>query len=252
MTERFVSLLGSTSAIREERGTLIVPVIAFVGDSVIHAVNAEHPEFVPIETISQDPSRWNSKPVMWNHPRSADGKTMSASHHTLSESNLGFIGNTCVDRGRLCCDAIIDVARATRLGASKLLQRLRNNEIVSVSIGAHVQTTPAPPGSSHNGRRYDAIWSVLTPDHLAILPDSEGACSIADGCGTHRRAAEVTPPVAPVAPIHLVAPRESIVPDAYSSHLPRPTCPCDDKNYQPFGEPNDPYAEGLTKLQKRK
>jgi hypothetical protein len=41
----------------------------------------------------------------------------------------------------------------------------------------------APPGASHLGRPYNFVARNYRPDHLAILPDQRGACSIEDGCG---------------------------------------------------------------------
>jgi hypothetical protein len=38
----------------------------------------------------------------------------------------------------------------------------------------------------HNGKQYAAIARGIIPDHLAILPDKIGACSIADGAGLLR------------------------------------------------------------------
>lgn len=39
---------------------------------------------------------------------------------------------------------------------------------------------------SVNGERYKEVQRSLLPDHLAILPNERGACSVKDGCGTPR------------------------------------------------------------------
>ena len=46
-------------------------------------------------------------------------------------------------------------------------------------------TTPRATGD-WNGKAYVGIARNYRPDHLAILPDMKGACSIADGAGLCR------------------------------------------------------------------
>jgi hypothetical protein len=41
---------------------------------------------------------------------------------------------------------------------------------------------------TYKGAAYDGKWTSIDPDHLALLPESVGACSIEMGCGTHRAA----------------------------------------------------------------
>jgi hypothetical protein len=46
-----------------------------------------------------------------------------------------------------------------------------------------------PLTSTHgtfNGKQFDLVAKDILPDHLAILPDVEGACSIKDGAGLVR------------------------------------------------------------------
>jgi hypothetical protein len=46
-----------------------------------------------------------------------------------------------------------------------------------------------------NGMEYGRIARNLMPDHLAILPDKIGACSIADGAGLLRNSLYVEEPL---------------------------------------------------------
>ena len=39
---------------------------------------------------------------------------------------------------------------------------------------------------SFDGEPYKEVQRSLLPDHLAILPNERGACSVEDGCGTPR------------------------------------------------------------------
>ena len=65
--------------------------------------------------------------------------------------------------------------------APDIHQRILNNEIIEVSTGLFVDQKPRP--GTFNGKSYDAVATNHRPDHLAILPDEEGACSVRDGAG---------------------------------------------------------------------
>jgi hypothetical protein len=51
---------------------------------------------------------------------------------------------------------------------------------VNVAIDTQVGDNPV-----FNGVKYEGIARNLRPDHLAILPDDKGACSLEDGCGVN-------------------------------------------------------------------
>ena len=38
----------------------------------------------------------------------------------------------------------------------------------------------------YKGKRYHEVHRALEPDHIALLPDEVGACSVQDGCGAGR------------------------------------------------------------------
>jgi Uncharacterized protein conserved in bacteria (DUF2213) len=261
--ERFVSLLGVAGHIRtadfQGKPMVVVPVVALT-EGVIHAINAPTPEFVPLSTLATAPQGWNGRPVMLGHPVK-DGRQISANDPKVLESqSLGTVFNARIKGPKLLMDCYIDADKAKRLGADRLLERIRAGEIVNVSVGAFV-TTRDTPGGSHNGKPYAAEWVSMSPDHLALLPDSVGACSVAAGCGT--RAAEGRPVAVSESTV-----RESIAehiqgygtivtstPDPYASvtsQVPQRPCPYDSADYAPKGNPPDPYAVGIGRLQKEK
>ena len=59
----------------------------------------------------------------------------------------------------------------------------KRGEMMEVSTGLFSEIEPKP--GVFKGRHYKGVVRNLRPDHLAILPDSIGACSIADGAGAH-------------------------------------------------------------------
>jgi hypothetical protein len=193
---RHLHLLGATGQIRgasfENRDHLVVPVVALC-EGVIHAINADAPEFVPISCLSVAES-WNGRPIVKGHP-TRNGEQISANEPAVLETAIGTVFNARIDGKRLLMDAYIDPLKAERVGASRMLERIRAGEIVEVSVGAFVTTEPR--SGVHNGKRYKAIWQVVLPDHLALLETGRGACSVDAGCGT--RAAESRPPeIAPI------------------------------------------------------
>lgn len=189
-TARHLHLLGATGQFRtasyDNRDYIVVPVIALM-EGVIHAVNAATPEFVPITSLAAAPSGWDGRPVVLRHP-TKNGVQISANDPAILEAQgLGSIFKTCIKGKKLCLEAWIDPAKAEKIGAGKMLERIKNGEQIEVSVGAFVTTLESP--GEHNGKKYRAQWKEITPDHLAFLPEGVGACSLSMGCGAHRAAA---------------------------------------------------------------
>lgn len=187
---RQLHVLGATGVPRVEkyqgREHLVVPVVALIGDQVIHAVNAQTPEHVPARLLAQMPNAWNGRPLVLGHPVK-DGVQISANDPRVMEQQaFGFMAAThCKDK-RLGTEAWMDVARLQELGQHKMLEDARAGKPIEVSVGAFV-TTNGKAGMV-NGRAYKNEWTSLVPDHLAFLPGGTGACSVAMGCGSGRYA----------------------------------------------------------------
>ena len=190
---RNLHLLGATGLTRTEmydgREHLVVPVVA-LREGVIHAVNAKNPEFVGVAALSVSPQSWNGRPLVLGHP-AKDGRQISANDaHVLEAQSFGQIFNARVAGPKLLMDAYIDPVKAEKIGGASLLQRLRDGEMCEVSVGAYVTTSQK--NGTYNGKAYKAEWVGISPDHLAFLPDSRGACSNEMGCGAPRMAMLVT------------------------------------------------------------
>lgn len=122
---------------------------------------------------------WNMKPVVVYHP-TINGQGVSAADPSVLETyQVGIVMNTAW-RGKLRCEAWIDEELAEKVD-NRVLQALENNQVMEVSTGLF--TTNVKDPGEWNGEAYDAIATNHQPDHLALLPDQKGACSVADGAG---------------------------------------------------------------------
>lgn len=179
----------------EGREHMIVPVVALVGNIVVRGANSKGPEFVPAKVLAAAPAGWNGRPVVSGHP---NGGSSSANDPEFLEAEaFGKLFHTVFNDNRLKPEVWLDTARAEEMGGEPLntLERLKNREMIEVSIGAFIRTEPR--SGFHNGQRYDYVWLSVVPDHLALLPEGRpGACSNRDGCGGPRvMSAEETEPM---------------------------------------------------------
>lgn len=182
-------LCGATGVARTEildgKEHLVVPVVALM-EGVIHAVNAETPEFVPLTTLQRAATSWNGRPVVLYHPVDEHGRQCSANSPKILESHgIGQIFNSRVEGNKLLQEAWIEKAKAKRLHP-EMYARLEANKPEEVSVGAWVLTDAA--GGEFKNKKYKASWIETTGDHLAFLPGGRGACSMEMGCGAHRAA----------------------------------------------------------------
>lgn len=189
---RNLHLRGASGTCRSEtidgREHLIVPVTALM-EGVIHAVNAETPEFVSAAALTKSTDAWTGHPVVLGHPVK-NGKQISAHNpEVLEQHGFGVIRQPYMNGARLGMEAVIDPDRLTALKQDQLLADLRAGKPIEVSVGAFVTTNDK--ADTYQGRPYKAEWLTITPDHLALLPKGIGACSMAMGCGAHRAAMRV-------------------------------------------------------------
>lgn len=145
-------------------------------------------ELVPPEALADFADGWNGRPVPIRHPQDEAGNYIIANEPSVIEASVvGQFFNAQFDGERIRGEMWIDVVKAQRLGdeAIGLLRRLEAGEVVEVSTAyyAHVE----PSAGTYNGKPYTGIQADLVPDHIALLPDEVGACSVADGCGANRR-----------------------------------------------------------------
>jgi hypothetical protein len=145
------------------------------------------PLFYSAEELKDTPSVWNHKPIVVNHPM-VDGSGVSACDPTVIETHkVGIIMNAHTDvknkKTRLCAEAWINTDKAA-LVDNRVNEALDEKTVMEVSTGLFVDNVAK--AGFYNGTPYDYVATNFKPDHLAILPDSVGACSVADGAGLIR------------------------------------------------------------------
>lgn len=168
--------------------TYIVAPLTLITPGVLNG--SQGPLYYPLEELEKSYDAWNAMPIVGWHP-TVDGVPVSARRpDVLNEFLLGWVFNARVD-GRLTAEGWFDEDLVARFDAAKLtgrdqiLPRLRSGKTIELSTGLFTENYSVPEGSVINGREYTHVARDYRPDHLAILPDQTGACSVADGCGVH-------------------------------------------------------------------
>ena len=166
--------------ILEGRPYLAVPMV-MIKEGVLNG--SDGPILYTSEELAKVPQVWNTKPVVVQHP-TLNGKSLSACDpDVLEKYRVGMIMNTSWDGQRLKAEAWLEPSRLEAVD-SRVLNAVQKGEMLEVSTGLFSEIEPKP--GVFKGRHYKGVVRNLRPDHLAILPDSIGACSIADGAGLMR------------------------------------------------------------------
>ena len=166
--------------ILEGRNYLAVPMV-MIKEGVLNG--SDGPILYTSEELAKVPQVWNTKPVVVQHPM-LNGKSLSACDpDVLEKYRVGMILNTSWDGQRLKAEAWLEPSRLEAVD-SRVLNAVQKGEMMEVSTGLFSEIEQKP--GVFKGRHYKGVVRNLRPDHLAILPDSIGACSIADGAGLMR------------------------------------------------------------------
>ena len=164
---------------------LVAPVVILTEG--VHAGSAG-PLYYPREELRNFPPSWNGIPLPVNHPDINGAPTIANSPETIDRLSVGQLFNVRYDEstgtGRLMGELWVDIEKAETI-APEILQRLRANQPLEVSTGLYSQDEPVT--GNWNGEPYELIARNYRPEHLALLPDNVGACSIADGCGVRNK-----------------------------------------------------------------
>jgi hypothetical protein len=159
------------------RKHLVVPVTMMVEG--VH--NGSHgPLLHTIAELGKFPESWNGIPVVIDHPE-VDGQIVSANDPDIIDSRtVGRVYRTHVNGNRLKAQVWLDEVKLKSI-CPTILERVKSGEQLEVSVG--VFSDEEKTEGDWNGEIYEAKATNHCPDHLAILPTSQGACSLADGCG---------------------------------------------------------------------
>jgi hypothetical protein len=129
-------------------------------------------------------NEWNDVPLVLRHPQKNGGSAKTANPDVPV---LGrFYGAKFDTNGnRLLGEFWLDktALNATPEGAI-IEQKVRDGEVIEVSTGYY--TERVNQRGVWKGSPYTVVQTNVKPDHIAILPDQIGACSVVNGCGMSR------------------------------------------------------------------
>lgn len=139
--------------------------------------------FYSAAEIAKSTDSWNAMPLTLQHPQNNDGQSVSGRTPAINEKQgIGTVYNAKIVDGSLVAEGWFDI-EATRDIAPRVAEALEANQPIELSTGLFTDNVKAPKGSDFQGTPFTARATNLRPDHLAILMDQTGACSLEDGCG---------------------------------------------------------------------
>ena len=148
---------------------------------------------------------WNGRPVTAppnvdasGHPTDDQGEFVSANKPEVMERmKVGHLANVEYDddlqtendeasEHGLVGEAWVRLKSVQTVGeaAEQAAKAIAEGEPLDVSTGYFHR--PVDESGEFNGVEYEQRQTDLMPDHLALLPNEEGACNWSDGCGTPR------------------------------------------------------------------
>lgn len=175
-------LLNLSGNVRREtldgRNYLVAPMV-MLNPGVLNG--SRGPLYYPMEEVVSNVDAWNGMPIVINHP-TLNGKPVSArSPEVLEKFGVGYVFKA-TGENKLAAEAWIDIDKA-ELVDNRIVDSLNAGLKLELSTGLYVDQEAAEEGATFNSQPYSHVARNLRPDHLAILPDTVGACSLNDGCG---------------------------------------------------------------------
>lgn len=155
---------------------------AILGEDVIDGNRG--PIFYPDEENAAAVPQWDHMPIVLDHPASGSARTVSY----LNENKVGVILNTAHDAKakKVRPEFWFDKERTREL-APAVLDNILNRRPVETSSGLKMGLENK--AGEFNGKKYNGVSRRQQPDHVAVLPKSVGAYSVAMGGGIFANAA---------------------------------------------------------------
>lgn len=142
--------------------------------------------FVPADEFGAFVNDWNDLPVVLRHPKQNGG---SARVVNPDVPVVGRFYNSRLDAKRLAGEYWLDKQSLKDAGTDGeiILNLISRNLPIETSTGYWSESMPE--AGKFNGKDYNSTDRNIHPDHIALLSDEIGACSIKDGCGMNRNQA---------------------------------------------------------------
>lgn len=161
-----------------DRNYLVVPMVMLVEG--VHE-GSEGAYLYTNEEMGKRVEVWNRKPVVVYHPDTPSACTKEV----LNTRWIGDIMNSKWDKKdkRLLAEAWLDEERVKKVD-NRILEAINNEETIELSTGLFADSDET--AGEWEGEEFQGTLSNYGPDHLAVLPDQVGACSVEDGAGFYR------------------------------------------------------------------
>lgn len=138
--------------------------------------------YVPEKEVQKSAPAWNGTPLTLGHPRNSNGELISANSPEVAEETwLGFVFNNQPEEDAVSGEAWFDKENVKKAGkkAVNAIQRLKAGRPLSTSSSYFFDRLPS---EEYDGEYREKVSGNLRPDHVAVLVDEKGRCSIEDGC----------------------------------------------------------------------
>jgi len=192
------------------RDHLVVPCVMMTEG--VHD-GSEGPLLYTEEELKINTRLWNNKPVVVYHPVRNGAPVSACDPDIIDRYGVGVLMNTRWEKDGLRTECWIEEEKAEQVD-NRVLEALNSEQMMEVSTGLFMDVESKE--GEWNGEKYHGIALNHLPDHLALLPDKKGACSIEDGAGLLRNAAKNKDPKSKLAAHYLEIVNELSATDLYN------------------------------------
>ena len=159
----------------EGRDWLVAPMV-MITEGVHNG--SDGPIFYPADELSKGMASWNHRPVVVYHPKG--GSACDPIELTSRKIGVTMASGFDTKTKKVKAEAWLEPSRIEAVD-NRVNEAIENNETMELSTGLFMDLEKVE--GEWNGEEYVGVAKNIQLDHLALLPDLKGACSIADGAG---------------------------------------------------------------------
>jgi hypothetical protein len=173
----------STQIIDGKEHIVINDVVPIVDDIVMNGI------FYPADEINKSYMTLNDNLMPLDHPRINNEHVSALNPQAINNFYIGAWGrNVRKSNDKVLMDAYIDrkFAESTekgRLLVNRLDDMMSGKNTTPIHVSTGLTYTPDNQSGTSKGKRYKSIARNMKFDHVAILPDKQGAATPEDGVG---------------------------------------------------------------------
>lgn len=145
-------------------------------------------EFLPGEELHNTADDWDGMPLTLNHPGDGEGNFGLLSHTNMSAPIVGLFRNIITADKKLGGGAWIEKEQIGEHDGhlEDYIAEVERTGKAEVSTGYNASTDFNR--GEYNNTQYTYVQRNIQPDHLALLINEKGNCSVEDGCGLGAKA----------------------------------------------------------------